>query len=568
MPRRSTPAGQVRVYAYAFYPTAVPAALEDQFRLATAMWNTFVAFEETIDQRYEALWRTIPAIAELMDAVAEYRTMGEVNPEYGRIARKLADTKHQYHRAMAPALQTFWADVALERRQRIKAIRQEYAALGLRYGTYNDVIRRYNQARQRVWAARRLGQSAAMRAQRSDGTGSLTFQAVPQIGKPPLTWTTLTRPGKHPFGQEVQMEAPRVNDLKTRAGRRHHNRHAIQVRMASTTDHAPIWLKGHVALHRFWPEDGVITTIRWVRRKVGFTWRHTLQFTVRLPEIPHGPVPAEGAPRIGLVLGERPIDQGIRVAVWAAATGSDQMVTLDSVDRINAWDGGRWGELVLSPRFSRAWDRVQALTHERAQARQNAHQLLIAEWKDKELPDDPEFQRLAALATEPGRPGGAALVQLVRYWRHHRRTHDTEWYTELEQWRRQDKRLATELAHLRDKTVRSRRELYRVFAKRVTELYGSVVLGTEPFGSVLTRSTGERHTAPFQLRSTIDWAQQKAGSTVATAIATSKRRTCLRGHLLDGKLKEDSTRETLCPVCGWHGDRDFTMAYGLLVDPK
>lgn len=564
MPRRSTPVGQVRVYAYAFYPTEISAPLEDQFRLATAMWNTFVAFEETVDQRYEALWRSIPAVAELMDTLAEYRTTGERSPEYGRLARQLADTKRQHHRAMASNLQAFWAEVAIERRQRIKAIRQQFAAQGLRYGTYNDVIRRYNQARQRVWTARRQGISAAMRPQRADGTGSLTFQAVPQVGKPPLTWTTLTQPGKHPFGKEVQMEAPRIEDLQTRSGRRHHNRHAIQVRMASTPDHAPIWLKGHVALHRLWPEDGVITTIRWVRRKVGFTWRHTLQFTVRLPESPVVTV-SEGAPRIGLVVGERPTDHGTRVAVWAASTG-DEMVTLDSVERINAWDGSQGGELVLPPRFDQAWDRVQALIHERAQGRQDAQKVLIAGLKIQALSSDPEFQRLANLAAEPGRAGGAALVQLVRYWRHHRwaNDNDTERYTVLEQWRRRDKLLATELAHLRDKTVRSRRELYRVFAKRVATLYGAVVLSSEPVGSGLTRSSEGSHVALFQLRSEIAWALQKQGRTVTTV--TTIRQLCPNGHPLTADTKEGFVEAATCPTCGWNGDRDFARAHALIVD--
>ena len=63
-------------------------------------------------------------------------------------------------------------------------------------------------------------------------------------------------------------------------------------------------------------------------------------------------------------------DHGTRVAVSAASTGTDQMVTLDTVERIRAWNSNQQGELVLPSRFDRTWDRLQALIHERAQGRQ------------------------------------------------------------------------------------------------------------------------------------------------------------------------------------------------------
>ena len=109
---------------------------------------------------------------------------------------------------------------------------------------------------------------------------------------------------------------------------------------------------------------------------------------------------------------------------WRYGTGADQMVTLDSVERIHAWNGNQQGELVLPSRFDRTWDRLQALIHERAQGRQDTQQVLIGGLKTQALSSDPEFQRLANLAAEPGRAGGAALVQLVRYWRHHRWAND------------------------------------------------------------------------------------------------------------------------------------------------
>lgn len=530
----------VRVYSYAFYPEDIPPAIWQQFHWATLLWNELVAYEAAIDARYEALWNTVPAVAKAKADLATWRAhkhdgdsaaQDGQDTEFARLLRIVADTKNQHHEALKTTLREFWQQITDERRTFIKTVRQRYAAQGLRYGTYNDVIRRYNQARQKVLARRKAGRFARLHERSDDLTGVLTLQVVPQKGKPPLTWATLTRPGNHPFWNEVRMAMPQIHPESTRSDRRHKNRTAVQVRLASTIDHDPIWLKGAVALHRVWPDDGIITTIRWVRRRSGGGIDNTLQFTVREPIVSQ----SEPRPRQGIVIQMTGLPNPSAVASWVSDTEASMPILLNSVESIRRWTGEGPGVLMLPAQIVRGLDQVAAIQKTRDQAR-IAIQRTVAVWLGAHRLSPTGEDALPFSSAQVSRWRTTdAVVALLNWWRGHRQDGDTAMYNALEAWHKQDRRWTLWQSGLRSKSLRFRREIYRTFAARLCELFESVWITTPPLRSPTDFKEIPRHSRALSygassiVKSDVQWALAKQGRTV---------------QILDDGLN------LICPHCG------------------
>lgn len=577
--KRTPDTVETRVYVYRLYPDPIPDAILRQLHLAHELWNALVALEHRLDQQFDAVWRTMPAIEQVYHDIETLEATYRVATPAEKIAlrqslrthyRTLARAKTEHRPLVQDALRTTSQHCAADRRREVKALRQSYAAQGLYYGTYNEVIARYERAWRAVTAARRQHDRARLHPRRFDGSGSLTLQIVQTAAKPPLTSALLSQPNGHPYVSQARWTRGDRKDAR------------IQVRLGSTPDHQPVWLTGRLVLHRLWPEEGAVKSIRWVRRRIATHVQDSLQFTVRLPREALGAPPAQRGPRMAIAFGWRTTPKGLRVATWASAsTAPVAGVALTTLADIHAWQGSTTGELILPTTWLGAIDQVDRLRQRRDKLFapiRSAFATWLATWQS----DTPNADRIAPFLAEltaaqvshwqaPNR-----LAAIVVAWRTARFSGDSAIFDQLETWRLENKHLYEWMANLDDKTRRHRRELYRAFAARVATLYGTVIVERQDFQQLRTRASdtlpepyrarwmrAQRLATPGELRTALAWAVAKHQGQWLTLDPSPALQACYHcGSLLEG-VDQAHHAVITCTHCGATFDASWNHAMNL-----
>lgn len=591
--KRSPNDVETRIYQYRFRPDPIPDAIAQQLSLANDFWNDLVAYEHTVDAQFDAVWRRTPAIdtvyreLEALDqrvAVASPVEKSQITPEYRQLYHELAVLKLAHRDHVAEAFETLSARLNADRRARVKSLRQTYAAKGLYYGTYNDVINRYDKARQIISQARRRHQLARLRFHRFDGAGSLTLQVVQTADKPPLTLALLQVRHRHPYYNYARLSPlADLTDARPATARQHTARPHVMLRMASTPDQQPVWLQGTLILHRRWPTEGAVKSIRWVRERIGTHFRDSLHFTIRTDRTD---AVSSSTERLALDIGWRKQDRGLRVAAWASTLRSSGWETLASVEDVHRWTGSAAGELIVPSRIVKALAQVDRLQQIRDQ-KLNRIRTELAEWlQTHALPaalGEGNAERTPDLtgAAIHRWASAARFATLAIEWRDQRFPGDEAMYERLEAWRREDKHLFEWQANLRDKTLRFRRELYRVFASRVATLYGTVFMEDMNLAAIARKAPPDAdgrprlhadsaqrqryQTAPSELRRALTWALSKNHGDLVMVPYSKGTRQCT--HCGSDNSAVDTARHLriTCSQCGRQYDQDVNVAENLLA---
>ncbi len=579
-----------RVYQYRFYPDAIPDGVTNQLRLANDLWNTLVNYERSIDQRSQAIWRRDPVVdglyrqVEALEAERADSRRAVFKPRIVQLYQTIATRKKEVHDTLEPVFAQFWNAIREEKKKQIKEIRQQYAEAGLHFGTYNDVIDRYMRASYHVAQRRKRGLPSQLRFHRFDGTGSLTLQIIQTARRPPFTLELLAQDGGHPYRNQARIvPVPEFGTGAARGLRRQASRVRVMVRMGTGADRDPLWLQGRLVMHRLWPPAAAVKRIRWVRERVGTHFRDSLHFTLRfsVTEVP----PANPA-IIALDFGWRKDAKCLRVATWASTREPQESVTLSSVADIQAWDGTQNGVLVLPERFLAQMARVERLVATRRAQFHIVHQSLlnwlqIHAWPDDFSGESGHGSDWLQPVTIAGWRSEAPCATLAVHWRTHRFAGDEAMYREIEEWRKQDKRLYEWQSHLRDKTQGFRRELYRTFAARVAVLYGHIVMADMDLRTMSRndRRSGsdklspqhaeaanhQRHlAAPHTLRNALRHAANARQLLLTVLPSTHTTRRCVKCGMENYSTDYAATIRVVCPHCGRESDQDATAAENLL----
>jgi len=167
----------------------VPSAAMDQLFLANQLWNKLVEIDRSVDERRAEIWRLYPAVAEAETArdaadcqveeltadarrtaaTARSRTAvpGDVRAELRAAKLARTEARRRFREAkqemFGVAGEQFMA-LETDPRNAVKAARNEAAASGLYWATYNAVVASNEAARKAA-----VGQ---LRFRRFDGTGT------------------------------------------------------------------------------------------------------------------------------------------------------------------------------------------------------------------------------------------------------------------------------------------------------------------------------------------------------------------------------------------------------------
>lgn len=219
------------------------------------------------------------------------------------------------------------------------------------------------------------------------------------------------------------------------------------IRIGSDERKSPIFARVPIVFHRSLPPG----QIKWAyleRRKLADQAKWFIRLTIDVPDSDR-PRPAG---TVAVHVGWRKESQGLRVAT---TLGSD----------------GQYRYLRLSNDHLDDYERLDSIKSRRDNGFNEIRQR-FAEWLAAH--DHPEW-----IATEVKHmakwKNPAKLVSIILRWREER-FHGDGMFAELNHWRKSDKHLWQHECRLRKRVIRRRADLYRNFAKQLSEGYGTVVV--------------------------------------------------------------------------------------------
>lgn len=526
-----------------------------QIRLRNLYWNRLVDIEKVYQATYQAALekqvelmgpftsRRQTALEQLEAAktsVKEHRKVNRTRSVPAELAARVLVTREVYQQARdalkeaqkeSREQQEVKDTLAQARKDRTEAVRLARGNSGLYWGNYLDVEFYYKTARQKKGYALKF-----KRTQPEDGTVSVWFQK----GHP-----------LEDMGLDSRLKIkllPAEDYERPRKERRHKALVTrFQLRLGTNPDRSPIYLEGDFVMHR--PLDnGLIRHASVKRERLGRTYRYKLLVTVQTADIEMAP--REG-PVIGLDLGWRIFPDRIRVAYACSHDGTyEEEVSLGQAF-LDRFETLRNLASIRDNRMNASKLRLRDLLAELTTAGQ------LPEWAQEET------------ATLGQWRSNRRMWELLDRWERQRFPGDQAAWQALTDFVVQDQHLADWEANLRDKLLRRRRELYRVFAKQLVGRASEVRIEEFDLNRVIKQ---EDNLPPVEyyrtlasvsvLRLAVEAAGVKYGVPVTRVDAKNTTQICNRcGELMDFDAR--AAVETTCPHCGRVWDQDANAARNL-----
>ncbi|MFH0902119.1 MAG: zinc ribbon domain-containing protein [Pseudomonadota bacterium] len=551
-----------RVYAYGCRaPMAGSEAFEAQLRLAHNYYNRLIEIERTRREKYHELCGRYQEVVEVDAALTAVnaaldmiygviaaskmkgRSRKAVDPQNTVEAKRLQQQRRfLYDRRKKaesaakknhPELMLELEQMQLQTRMFVKSARGEYSAKGLYWGTYLIIEQAYELAKK---------SHGPPHFRRWDGTGQIAVQI--QHGKPVEEIIG---------GADGRLQIDAIDSAAwsgSRGERRRATRTMVRIRAHSDDKKDPVWVELPVVLHRPMPAGGRIWWARLCRKRVAGTFEYELQITVDIP-IPSVEVDPRTA--VGVDLGWRRRDDGIRVLTWQ-------------------WQDGRRGELRCDTMTEATMAHAQSLQSIRGK-NLDAMRAGMVEWmRGHPLPEwMTESTDTFGLWRSPGR-----FAALAIRWRNLRFDGDAEGFDLLEAWRKQDRHLWEWQSHEVQKAILRRREQYRVWARGIVRQSSLIAIEDFDLRQMARQTPPEEPgkyddlaraqrivTAPSTARQALEQAAASAGVPVIKVPCPGTTYICRECGCA---CEWDQAREIrhTCEGCGREWDQDENAATNIL----
>jgi len=333
-------------------------------------------------------------------------------------------------------------------------------------------------------------------------------------------------------------------------GRRSKHRSMLLLRIGSE-ERDPIWASWPMIMHRPIPDGSIIkrTTVSVRLRGPREEW--SCEITVELP-VPIKRTCGHGA--VAIDLGWRLMGTEIRIGMWR---GDDDAA----------------GELRLSADLIGALRKADELRSIRDQ-RFNLVREVLVRWLATQ--DVPEWLQFATRTLSDWR-SPARLAALAKRWRANRWDGDTDGYEPLEAWRYRDHHLWAWEESQRTKSLRHRREVYRIFAADLARKYGIIVLENFDLRPIARRASADTNkkenemarshrqlAAVSELRMALINAFRARGGEEAIVPSENTTRTCSVCGLIE-TFDAAALVNHACSGCSTVWDQDENATVNLLI---
>lgn len=542
------------VYEYGLLPPVSGADIVDQqIRLAHKYRNRLTEIELQRRQAIRTALSSYPEVADLEQKASELETRLEEMRTAIRQARKAArrrvdtsaldaeakqirtelkkvrDALREAKRAVAQD-ESVQAAIREANETAAQAVKQARAESGLYWGTYLMVEKAMDRARKAM---------ADPRFQPFKGSGRIGVQLQGGL------------PCEAVFGSDSRLQVDPVPEeawtSPVRGVRRRLSRTKLRIRVGSE-GRSPLWAEFPMIMHRPLPAGSLIKWAWVIRDRIATHYRWRVQFVV---DVPDAPKQVDGL-AVGLDVGWRRVDAGLRVAYWHGEDGdhgelvlpNDFLAQLRKVDDLRSIRDKHFDEirsiltgwLAVNPHPDWLREHTRGLIHWRSTNRMAA---LVLEWRDRRFDGDEEI------------------------------------FAALEAWRKRDRHLYDWEGFQRKKVLRRRREIYRTFAAQLSTRYKHFILEDFDLRAVAQRGAPESPNnhggfrvyraaaAISSLRQILMHAFAQRGGQAHAVDACNTTMTC---HSCGSMEAIDGAAQVwhTCSQCGTLWDQDHNAAINLL----
>ncbi len=536
------------------YGCLSPLANEDialeQMRKRNEFWNRLVSIEGEYrkksmsliaSERNDTLDNLEGKIADLRDEIDKHRKVALKDVDAFSLVNEVK--KLQEDRKILYAEQKMRRKEFIEmnkpafeliEKERRDAVKKAQAESGLWWCNYDDVLSSYNVARIKA-----MKEGKELKYHRFDGSGKVSVRC--QRG---LAIEKVFGSNKHIQIKPIDQTAW---DCSIRAERRKMTRSIVKIRVGSD-GRDPIWFELPFVMHRPISFECTIRSASVVREKYGNSFRYKLIIITCFSQFAENTAD-KGA--VGIDLGWRRVDDGLRVAYWCDEEGRNGTLTIPN-------------DIIV--RFKK----VDDLKSIRGRHFNNAKAVLAGWLKDKPTPE--WLKGEAKFLYKWNSP--SKFKKLLFKWHQKRFPEDQEMVAFIEKYLKRDLHLWQWEFNLRDKIQRRRRELYRIFAAELVKRYSTVFLekfdlrrveeeseyGTQ--GALL--SNYHRTIASVSiLRNVINSTFSRRGKYI---LQIEAKNTTMKCHKCGQVEKFDSKRQIFhtCSACDAVWDQDHNAAINIL----
>ncbi len=360
------------------------------------------------------------------------------------------------------------------------------------------------------------------------------------------------------FGNDTRIRIDPVDEKawysETRGIRRKASRTMLHIRVGSSGSGGkePVWASFPMIMHRPIPKDATIKRARVGVRNFGPHQEWTVDITV---DTVGEPKKVCGPGTVAIDVGWRKIEDEVRVCRWVA-------------------DDDKFGELRLDEDLLSGFKKVVDLASIRDKSFNLAKTKLIEWMKDNEVPEwvTKTLSHLHAWRSIE------RLRNFISRWTKERFAGDEDAYEHLKAWCDNDVHLWAWEENQRIKSLRRRRETYRIFAVELTKRYGTVVLEDFDLRPIQKRpktgspddqrqnetARGNRHLVAIgEFRSALDLCFRSRGGRTVTVPAQFTTLDCADcGHTNSFNASTDIVQA--CESCGLIFDQDDNAAKNIL----
>ena len=601
----------MRVYRYGLLaPTEGAEVVREQMRLACAYRNELTAIERGRRAAARALMLDQPDVVRLEAAVAEAE--GEVVAALAILkkqrakTRSASDTADQREAWKAAKVKKKSAVTALLERRR--AAREDESLIEASRGLCSKAAELHRSARHYsglYWGAGALVDAAMEAARKAplykggqpkdpkflryDGTGQVGVQvhksgvgkhgfSVEEVMAGVSDWfaiksrPALSEPETAPqvgVATSLKLAAHRARNAARRqaalaaGGGDQSLRAELAVRVGTAPDRSPVVARWPMVMHRPLPAGAVVKRVAVSLRRVGPREEWSTEITIDASACARPESTGDGT--VAVELGWLQVPFGLRVASTLSATAEHGGLLLDA-RRVGGW---RRSESLRSTRdksFNEA--RTAVVAWLRASGMPEWMRLLTVR-RGEVAPTEPQALAHLSQWRSPGRLAGLALQ-----WRERRWEGDGEGYDALEAWRYHDHHLWEWESSQRKKSLRSRKDLYRVFAARLAKRYARVLVSDVDLREIAKRpevelvnerSASNRQVASVsELRLAIRQACASHGAEYVEVRAAGLSSTCpsCGSELVEAAAAEEHSAG--CLECPYANDTDSTALLNAL----
>jgi Putative transposase DNA-binding domain len=429
---------------------------DDHLYRMNNLWNTLVEIEGKHNEKYRALIAgddTVAPVQARVDALlAERRELQNDRRDRRKAARARGETAGLDARmrelseelrsavsALKAARSSANARVRESVRQvntaRFEAVKLACQASRLWWGNCNAVWKAYETARSRT-----MTEGGQLRFRKFTGEGRFRVQI--------------------PHGASVEELIAGVKQVwldmnpQPVPGRQGRARPRLSMTIYTDEKRKPRLLTWPIVYDRSLPGDCRIQEVVVSRRRIGTKWRYAGVFNCRLGDQPA--VKSSNERVCGINLGFRQTTAGLRIAT--------------------SFSGQRILEHSLSQKWMRGMDNVESIQRRRDLALNDVTAALREHWASRPAMPEHLREQLSQLVCAP-QFGAARLARLVLHWRTQCPEVWPALLERLEKWRRDDKRALEVQANLREHLAHARREHYRLLARTIARVHGTVRIG-------------------------------------------------------------------------------------------